>query len=76
MAVEQHLVTAPLVASVWKLLVEAGDPVEADTIVAVLESMKMEIPVAAGIAGSVSAVPVVEGQIVQEDDVIAQIGPL
>jgi biotin carboxyl carrier protein len=45
--------------------VAAGDPI------LILESMKMEIPVEAPRGGVVQAVPVAEGQTVQEGDVVA-----
>ena len=67
-------VLAEMVANVWKVLVKTGDTVaEGDTLV-ILESMKMEIPVEATAAGTVSEVGVVEGGVVQEGDMIAVIG--
>ena len=64
-------VEAEMVANVWKVLVESGAEVaEGDTLV-ILESMKMEIPVVAPQGGTVTAVNVVEGGVVQEGDVIA-----
>ena len=64
-------VEAEMVANVWKVLVAAGTPVaEGDTLV-ILESMKMEIPVVSPKGGTVTAVNVVEGGVVQEGDVIA-----
>jgi acetyl-CoA carboxylase biotin carboxyl carrier protein len=64
-------VEAEMVANVWKVLVAAGATVaEGDTLV-ILESMKMEIPVVAPQSGTVTAVNVVEGGVVQEGDVIA-----
>ena len=64
-------VRAEMVANVWKVLVEPGATVaEGDTLV-ILESMKMEIPVVAPQGGTVTAVNVVEGGVVQEGDVIA-----
>lgn len=67
-------VAAPIVASVWKLLVDVADDVEAGATLAVLESMKMEIPLSAPVAGRVVAIPVTEGQIVQEGDVVVELG--
>jgi biotin carboxyl carrier protein len=62
-----------MVANVWKVVASQGDAVaEGDTIV-ILESMKMEIPVVAEAAGTVSELRVTEGQVVQEGDVIAVI---
>jgi acetyl-CoA carboxylase biotin carboxyl carrier protein len=64
-------VEAEMVANVWKVLVAPGATVaEGDTLV-ILESMKMEIPVVAPQGGTVTAVNVVEGGVVQEGDVIA-----
>jgi acetyl-CoA carboxylase biotin carboxyl carrier protein len=64
-------VRAEMVANVWRLLVGAGDAVAAGQPLAILESMKMEIPVAAPVAGTVREVRVEEGGVVQEGDVIA-----
>ncbi len=69
-----HEARAEIVANVWKLVASTGDEVGAGAVNAVLETMKMEIPVNAGVDGTVSEIRVVEGQIVQEGDVIAVIG--
>ncbi|MGH2726293.1 MAG: biotin/lipoyl-binding carrier protein [Actinomycetota bacterium] len=64
-------VEAEMVANVWKVLVAPGVAVaEGDTLV-ILESMKMEIPVVSPQGGTVTAVNVVEGGVVQEGDIIA-----
>jgi acetyl-CoA carboxylase biotin carboxyl carrier protein len=68
-----HEVRAEMVANVWRLLVAAGDPVAEGQPMAILESMKMEIPVEAPRAGTVREVRVEEGGVVQEGDVIAVI---
>ena len=66
-------VRAEMVANVWKVVKAAGDEVtEGDTLV-ILESMKMEIPVLAEAAGTVSSLAVAEGDVVQEGDLIAVI---
>jgi acetyl-CoA carboxylase biotin carboxyl carrier protein len=62
---------APVVANVWQLRVAVGDSVDVGTVVAVLESMKMEIPVEAPRAGVVKEIRVQEGQTVQEGDTVA-----
>ena len=64
---------APVVANVWQLRVAVGDAVEVGTVVAVLESMKMEIPVEAHVAGTVVDLPAPEGTIVQEGEPVAVI---
>ena len=67
-------VRSEMVANVWKVVVNVGDAVaEGDTLV-ILESMKMEIPVEAPVAGTVQKVAVEEGGVVQEGDLIASIG--
>jgi biotin carboxyl carrier protein len=66
-------IRAEMVANVWKVVVTQGDSVgDGDTLV-ILESMKMEIPVLAESDGTVSALHVNEGDVVQEGDVIAVI---
>ena len=67
-------VRAEMVANVWKVVVAEGDTVAAGDTLVVLESMKMEIPVLAEVAGPVSTLAVHEGDVVQEGDLIAQIG--
>ncbi|PID00676.1 acetyl-CoA carboxylase biotin carboxyl carrier protein subunit [Sporosarcina sp. P31] len=64
-------ITASMAGSVWKVLVKAGDAVEEDQDIAILESMKMEIPIATDFDGVVKEVKVNEGEFVNEGDVIA-----
>jgi acetyl-CoA carboxylase biotin carboxyl carrier protein len=59
-----------MVANVWKIVVAPGDPVADGDILLILESMKMEIPVLAEMAGTVTEVAVTEGDVVQEGDVL------
>jgi acetyl-CoA carboxylase biotin carboxyl carrier protein len=63
-----------MVANVWKVVVNQGDPVEDGDTLVILESMKMEIPVVAETAGTLTELRVHEGDVVQEGDVIAVIG--
>ncbi|TCC10116.1 biotin/lipoyl-binding carrier protein [Kribbella soli] len=68
-----HTVLAELVANVLKVTAKAGDTVgPADTLV-ILESMKMEIPVLAEVAGTIVELKVVEGEVVRDGDPIAVI---
>ena len=64
-------VEAEMVANVWKVLVTPGTAVAEGETLVILESMKMEIPVVAPQGGTVTAVNVTEGGVVQEGDVIA-----
>jgi biotin carboxyl carrier protein len=66
-------VLAEMVANVWKIVVAQGDHVDEGDTICILESMKMEIPVEATAAGTVSEINVSEGGVVQEGDVIAVI---
>ena len=61
-------VKASMAGSVWKVLVNTGDSVQEGDDVIILESMKMEIPIAAESSGVVKEVKVNEGDFVNEDD--------
>ena len=57
-----ELVEAPFGGSVWKLMKAPGDEVAAGEIIAVMEAMKTEFPVASPAAGTVVALYVAERQ--------------
>jgi acetyl-CoA carboxylase biotin carboxyl carrier protein len=63
-------VRAEIAANVWKVTVEVGQAVAAGETLAVLESMKMEIPVEAPVAGTVAEVRVAPEDRVVEGDVL------
>lgn len=67
------LVRSDIAANVWKIEVAIGDNVEVDQTLAILESMKMEIPVEAPQAGVVSEVLITEGQGIAEDQPLFRI---
>ncbi len=67
-------IRAEMVANVWKVLVSEGDQVDDGDTLVILESMKMEIPVLAENPGVVTKLHVAEGDVVQEDELIAEIG--
>jgi acetyl-CoA carboxylase biotin carboxyl carrier protein len=67
-------IRAEMVANVWKVLVSEGDQVDNGDTLVILESMKMEIPVLAESPGTVTKLHVAEGDVVQEDELIAEIG--
>ncbi len=60
-AVEAHIT-----GTVWKIECAVGDLIEEDQTVAVLESMKMEMPVESEFAGRVVEICCEEGQAVNE----------
>ena len=70
-AVEE--IHAEMVSSVWKVLVSPGVQVAAGDTLVILESMKMEIPVLTELSGTVQAMHVVEGEVLQEGDLIATV---
>ena len=59
------LVEAPFGGSVWKLLVAAGDEVEAGDTIAIIEAMKMECAVRSPGSGTIEALYVQERQSLQ-----------
>ena len=63
-------VEAHITGTVWKIEVSVGDEVEEGDTVAILESMKMEMPVEAEDEGTVKEILVAEGQAVSEGDVL------
>lgn len=67
-------IEAIVTGKVWKIQVQSGARVEADEVVMILESMKMEIPVLAPIAGIVSTILVQEGDAVEEGQTVAILG--
>jgi acetyl-CoA carboxylase biotin carboxyl carrier protein len=68
-----HTVLAELVANVLKVTAKAGDTVGPDDTLVILESMKMEIPVLAEVAGTIIQLKVTEGEVVRDGDPIAVI---
>ena len=67
-------VRAHIAGTVWKVEVAFDDEVEEGQTVAVLESMKMEMPVEAPIAGRVTAILVAPGRFVEEGEPLMELG--
>jgi len=63
-------VEAHITGTVWKIEVSVGDHVDEGDTVAILESMKMEMPVEAEDEGTVKEIVVNEGQPVNEGDTL------
>ena len=63
-------VASEVTGNVWKVEVAAGAKVAAGDVLMILESMKMEIPVEAPVAGTVAEVRVAVEESVVEDQVI------
>ena len=66
-------VRAHIAGTVWKVEVAFDDEVEEGQIVAILESMKMEMPVEAPKAGRVTAIHVAPGRFVEEGDALIEL---
>lgn len=66
-------VASNMAGTVWKVLVKPGDQVQAGQDVVILESMKMEIPIAAEVGGTVKAVLVKEGDFVDVDKAVVEL---
>jgi acetyl-CoA carboxylase biotin carboxyl carrier protein len=63
-------IEAHITGTVWKIEVAVGDAVAEGDTVAILESMKMEMPVEAEDEGTVKQIAVSEGQAVSEGDTL------
>jgi acetyl-CoA carboxylase biotin carboxyl carrier protein len=61
-------VTSMMAGVVIEILVKAGDQVSDGQEVAILESMKMQLPVQSTLAGKVSSIKVNSGDFVNEGD--------
>ncbi len=68
-----RVVTAPMPATVIRVLVAPGALVERGTPTVVLEAMKMELALRAPIAGRVRAVYCREGDLVQADQALVEV---
>ncbi len=66
-------VKTEITGNVWKIVAEIGQTLEEDEPIVILESMKMEIPVAAPEDGVLKEILVEEGQVVTEGTVVARI---
>ncbi len=67
-------VTAPLPGVIKSILVEEGDTVHEGDALLVLEAMKMDSEIDAGVSGTVKKIHVSEGSIVQEGEILVDIG--
>lgn len=68
-------ISAHITGTVWKIEKRVGDPVEPGDTVVILESMKMEMPVEASDPGTVTEIKCVEGEAVEEGQVLLVLSP-
>lgn len=66
-------VESEVAGNVWKVQVAVGATVAVGDVLMILESMKMEIPVEAPVAGTLTELLVAEQEAVDEDQVLAVI---
>jgi acetyl-CoA carboxylase biotin carboxyl carrier protein len=64
-------IIADVAGKVWKIEAQPGAQLAAEEVILILESMKMEIPVAAPRAGRLLELQVKEGDAVAEGQVVA-----
>lgn len=67
----EEKVMAPMYGEIIDIKVKEGDTVEEGDTIVLMESMKMEVPVAAGKSGVVKEIKVEEDQKVESESVIA-----
>jgi acetyl-CoA carboxylase biotin carboxyl carrier protein len=66
-------VKTDITGSVWKIVAKVGDQLAAGDEILIMESMKIEIPVAAPAAGIVAEILAEEGTTVQDGAVVARL---
>ncbi|MYZ50161.1 acetyl-CoA carboxylase biotin carboxyl carrier protein subunit [Propylenella binzhouense] len=66
-------VKTDITGNVWKIVAEVGAALSEDDPILILESMKMEIPVAAPEDGRLVEILVAEGDVATEGTVVARI---
>ncbi|MBB5172275.1 acetyl-CoA carboxylase biotin carboxyl carrier protein subunit [Texcoconibacillus texcoconensis] len=66
-------VKSNMAGNLWKVLVGEGERVEEGQDVVILESMKMEIPIAAETSGTVKQLKKQEGDFVDEGEVLLEL---
>ncbi len=71
-ATESNHIGAPLQGRLSKVLVNVGDEVDVNDVLFVIEAMKMETNVAAAKAGIIKSIPLKDGELVGQDDLIVE----
>ncbi len=72
-AVERNEIGSPLMGRLSAVLVSAGDAIDKDTPIFVIEAMKMETTITAPYASIVSAVHLAPGQLVSHGDLVIEL---
>ena len=66
-------VKAEITGKVWKIVTQPGQSLQEEETILIMESMKMEIPVASPEAGVVKEILVKEGDTVSDGVVVARV---
>lgn len=69
-----HKVLSDVTGTVWKVEAQPNQQVAAGDTLLIIESMKMEIPISAPKAGVVREIYFVEGEIVEDGQIVAVLG--
>ena len=64
-------VISPMVGKILNIQVKAGDKVNEDETVMVMEAMKMEIPIVAPVTGTIKEIKVAVGDMVESEAIVA-----
>jgi acetyl-CoA carboxylase biotin carboxyl carrier protein len=64
-------VISPMVGKILNIQMKAGDKVNEDETIMVMEAMKMEIPVVAPVKGTIKEIKVSVGDMVESEAVVA-----
>lgn len=66
-------IKSPMAGTIWKITSAVGDKVDYGDTVAILESMKMEIPIEADNAGTIVRFLVKEGEVVDDGTLLVEL---
>lgn len=72
-ALERNEIGSPLMGRLASVMVAAGDVVEKDTPVFVIEAMKMETTITAPFESTIKAIHLQEGELVGQGDLIIEL---
>lgn len=69
----EHIVEAPAAAKVLRVYAEVGKSVSEGDRLCMIEALKMELPILAPVSGTVKALPITQGQMVEAGETLVVI---
>ena len=69
----KEIIEVPLTGKITSIIVKPGDAINEENILCLLESMKMENPILAPVAGTVTEIGIAVDQVVKPGETIAVI---